>query len=120
MGSAVSGRASGRQPDVCDTEHVGLTPRRSPRSIPMTLATDRIDTERQFHDRQARGRATTFRRRPDDLRFSDDQYLDHESWVRPAFAKLGPLAGKRALDYGCGHGMTAVVMARRGGAVSAF
>jgi SAM-dependent methyltransferase len=86
----------------------------------MTSATDRIDTERQFHDRQARGRAEVFRRRPDDLQFSDDEYLDHESWVRPAFAKLGPLAGTRALDYGCGHGMAAVVMARRGATVSAF
>lgn len=86
----------------------------------MTLATDRIDTERQFHDRQARGRAETFHRRPNDLQFSDDAYLNHESWVRPAFACLGPLAGKRALDYGCGHAMAAVVMARCGAAVSAF
>src|SRR5262245_36386130 len=89
-------------------------------SLPMSLATDRIDSERLFHDRQARGRAETFRRRPRDLQFSDDDYLDHESWIRRAFAKFGPLAGKRALDYGCGHGMAAVVMARRGAAVSAF
>jgi SAM-dependent methyltransferase len=30
------------------------------------------------------------------------------------------LKGKRALDYGCGHGMAAVVMARAGAEVSAF
>jgi len=86
----------------------------------MNVATDRIDNERLFHDRQARDRAETFRRRSDNLQFSDDDYLDHESWIRPAFAKFGPLAGKSALDYGCGHGMAAVVMARRGAAVSAF
>ena len=63
----------------------------------MTPATDRIDTERQFHDRQARERADTFRRRPDHLQFSDDEYLDHESWVRPAFAKLGPMAPDSSL-----------------------
>jgi SAM-dependent methyltransferase len=86
----------------------------------MTIATDRIDSERLFHNRQARDRAETFGHRPDHLRFSDREYLDHESWIRPAFAKLGPLAGKRALDYGCGHGMAAVVMARQGASVSAF
>src|SRR5438874_9927257 len=86
----------------------------------MSAATDRVSLERLFHDQQARGRAETFRRRRDDLQFSDDEYLDHESWIRPAFAKLGPLAGKRALDYGCGHGMAAVVMARHGANVSAF
>jgi len=46
------------------------------------------------------------------LHFDTDTYLDHETWVRPAFARLGDLQGKAALDYGCGHGMAAVVMAR--------
>src|SRR5436309_12177021 len=81
---------------------------------------DRLTAERLFHDRQARDRAESFRRRPGDLRFSDDEYLDHESWIRPAFAKLGPLPGRCVLDYGCGHGMAAVVLARRGARVSAF
>ena len=36
------------------------------------------------------------------------------------FAKLGPLQGKTILDYGCGHGMAAVVLARAGANVSAF
>jgi SAM-dependent methyltransferase len=51
---------------------------------------------------------------------SDDDYLDHESWVRPAFDRLGDLSGKQALDYGCGHGMGAVVLARRGAVVRGF
>ncbi|MFL5341115.1 MAG: methyltransferase domain-containing protein, partial [Gemmataceae bacterium] len=54
------------------------------------------------------------------LRFSDDCYLDHETWIRPAFVRLGDLAGRTALDYGCGHGMASVVMARRGATVTAF
>ena len=40
--------------------------------------------------------------------------------MRPAFAALGDLRGKRALDYGCGHGMAAVTMARAGASVTAF
>jgi len=58
--------------------------------------------------------------RPHRLRFTDSSFLDHETWVRPAFDTLGDLRGKAALDYGCGHGMAAVVMARAGAAVSAF
>jgi SAM-dependent methyltransferase len=85
----------------------------------MATATDRLAVEQAFHDRQAEGRAPAFA----DLaafRFGDDSYLDHETWVRPAFDRLGPLAGRRVLDYGCGHGMAAVVLARRGAAVTAF
>src|SRR5262245_5068834 len=82
--------------------------------------TARLASEREFHDRQARERAETFARRPHDLVFRDADYLEHETWVRPAFDALGELAGRRALDYGCGHGMAAVVMARRGAAVTAF
>jgi SAM-dependent methyltransferase len=86
----------------------------------MTAATDRLQTEQLFHDRQAADRAATFRRDPAGLRFADDDYLDHETWVRPAFDRLGDLRGRRVLDYGCGHGMAAVVLARRGAAVTAF
>src|SRR5919199_4488262 len=81
--------------------------------------TDRLATERVFHDRQAEGRAARFRR-PEDLRFTDDDYLGHETWVRPAFERLGALRGQRVLDLGCGHGMAAVVLARRGARVTAL
>lgn len=83
----------------------------------MSTAT-RIRQEQQFHDSQARGRAVTFASEPARLRFSDDEYLDHQPWVRPAFAQLGDIRGKRILDLGCGHGMAAIVMARRGAKVT--
>ena len=82
-------------------------------------ATDRLALEQAFHDEQCRRRAPSF---PADesMWFTDDAYLDHETWIRPAFACLGRLDGLRALDYGCGHGMAAVVLARRGARVTAF
>src|SRR5262245_10189083 len=82
--------------------------------------TDRRLSEQLFHDKQAAGRADSFREGAADLRFDTDAYLDHETWVRPAFELLGDLRGKRALDYGCGHGMAAVVMARAEATVTAF
>ena len=82
--------------------------------------TDRRDAEQLFHDRQAAGRADTFQSGRADLRFADGAYLDHETWVRPAFARLGDVTGTRVLDYGCGHGMAAVVLARAGATVTAF
>src|SRR5436309_5589459 len=81
---------------------------------------DRHTSELLFHDRQAAERADSFRTGAAELRFDADAYLDHETWVRPAFAALGELRGRRALDYGCGHGMAAVAMARAGAAVTAF
>ena len=81
-------------------------------------ATDRLTSERVFHDEQAAERAAVLD--ADRLRFADADFLDHESWVRPAFAALGNLRGKRALDYGCGHGMAAVTLARAGAVVTAF
>jgi SAM-dependent methyltransferase len=83
-------------------------------------ATDRQEKERAFHDQQARQRAATFARRPRELSFEDDVYLDHETWIRPAFELLGELRDRSVLDYGCGHGMAAVVLARRGARVTAF
>ncbi len=77
-------------------------------------------TERLFHDQQAAERADSFRTGAARLRFDTDTFLDHETWVRPAFAALGDLRGKSALDYGCGHGMAAVALARAGAAVTAF
>jgi ubiquinone/menaquinone biosynthesis C-methylase UbiE len=81
---------------------------------------ERLLAEQQFHDRQAEQRAATFQQRPDALCFDDAAYLNHETWVRPAFRGLGELAGKRVLDFGCGHGMAAVVLARQGASVTAF
>jgi SAM-dependent methyltransferase len=83
-------------------------------------ATERLTAERVFHDHQARRRAADFDRQPAHLSFADDAYLDHETWIRPAFERLGEVNGRRILDYGCGHGMASVVLARRGGVVTAF
>src|SRR5262245_60894888 len=83
-------------------------------------ATDRLRSERAFHDQQAQERIATFDLRPHELRFSDDAYLDHETWIRPAFERLGEVSGRRVLDYGCGHAMAAVVLARRGARVTAL
>ena len=85
----------------------------------MPQLSPRLHAERRFHDGQAAGRARTLTA-ADALRFADADYLGHETWVGPAFARLGPLAGKATLDYGCGHGMAAVVLARAGATVSAF
>jgi ubiquinone/menaquinone biosynthesis C-methylase UbiE len=83
-------------------------------------ATDRLRSERIFHDRQAQRRAAYFESRPSELQFTSDSYLDHETWIRPAMAQLGDVAGLRVLDFGCGHGMAAAVLARRGARVTAF
>ncbi|MBM3979372.1 MAG: class I SAM-dependent methyltransferase [Planctomycetes bacterium] len=82
--------------------------------------TDRRQSEQRFHDEQAAHRAASFGSGAAHLAFDSEAYLDHETWVRPAFAALGNLRGARALDYGCGHGMAAVTMARAGAAVTAF
>jgi SAM-dependent methyltransferase len=77
---------------------------------------DRLRHEKDFHDQQAGARAAARVR----LAFADDEYLDHETWIRPAFEQLGDVRGLRVLDYGCGHGMAAVVLARAGARVTAF
>jgi SAM-dependent methyltransferase len=83
------------------------------------ILSDRHSVEQQFHDAQAAERAHRFSDLAS-LRFRDEEYLDHETWVRPAFDMLGDLRGKAALDYGCGHGMATVVLARRGAIVTGF
>src|SRR5947209_3028375 len=83
-------------------------------------AMERLSAEQRFHDSQAQSRARDFVRRAATLCFTDDDYLDHETWIRPAFDRLGNVAGKTVLDFGCGHGMAAVVLARRGASVTAF
>jgi len=89
----------------------------------LRLASDADATssaERIFHDQQARQRGATFTAWPDALLVDDAAYLDHETWIRPAMARLGDVRGLRVLDYGCGHGMGSVVLARRGARVTAF
>jgi SAM-dependent methyltransferase len=83
------------------------------------ISDSRILTERVFHDAQAAERAARFANLTS-LRFRDADYLDHETWIRPAFERLGDVNGKRVLDYGCGHGMASVVLARRGADVTGF
>jgi SAM-dependent methyltransferase len=83
-------------------------------------AQTRIVREQAFHDRQAQERAFFLRRHPGELIVRDDQYLAHEPWIRPALAKLGDVRGRDVLDFGCGHGMAAVLLARRGARVTAF
>lgn len=78
---------------------------------------ERLQSERDFHDRQARARARVLR--PADLAFADASYLGHASWIAPALARLGDVQGLHVLDLGCGHGMASVVLARRGAHVTA-
>jgi SAM-dependent methyltransferase len=84
------------------------------------VAMDRMERERLFHDRQARDRATWFTLQPSALLVDENAFLDHETWIRPAFRQLGNLKQARVLDYGCGHGMAGVVLARLGAEVTAF
>jgi SAM-dependent methyltransferase len=81
------------------------------------ILSERHRTEQEFHDAQAAGRAGRFGD-PESLRFRDADYLDHETWIRPAFALLGDVRGRCVLDYGCGHGMASVVLARHGADVT--
>jgi ubiquinone/menaquinone biosynthesis C-methylase UbiE len=80
----------------------------------------RIGQEQAFHDRQARQRAQTFDAQPEQLAFDENAYLSHETWIRPAFARLGDVAGLSVLDFGCGHGMAALALAKCGAHVTAF
>src|SRR5262249_39823389 len=69
---------------------------------------------------QAHEREADLGMAPTSFALDDDVYLDHETWIRPALDRLGDLRGLRVLDYGCGHGMAAVVLARRGALVTGF
>jgi len=71
----------------------------------MPVEEELLLSERAFHDRQASQRADTFKNDPAALRFEDEWYLDHETWIRPALRLLGDLQGLDVLDFGCGHGM---------------
>jgi SAM-dependent methyltransferase len=84
------------------------------------LATDRVTTEQLFHDEQANERRDWFAAHPEKLSFDEEWFLNHETWVRPALARLGDVQGSRVLDYGCGHGMASLVLAHRGAVVTAL
>jgi 2-polyprenyl-3-methyl-5-hydroxy-6-metoxy-1,4-benzoquinol methylase len=90
------------------------------KDVDMSLQAARLNAERCFHDQQATERADTFLAEPSAFHDLEKDYLDHETWIRPAFARLGNLQDKDVLDYGCGHGMASVVMARQGARVTAF
>lgn len=74
---------------------------------------DRLREERLFHESQALERLKS----PhfySDLVQKDQNYLDHASWIKPGIDSLGDINGKLILDWGSGHGMASVCMARRG------
>lgn len=79
---------------------------------------ERQKREREFHE--ARSSEREKKLTDGELKFEDAIYTDHESWVRDTFEILGDLGGKRVLDYGTGDGLSATVLARRGGNVFAF
>lgn len=80
---------------------------------------DRISREKLFHDQQALSRKHSFSSSSDYI-FTDEQYLSHESWIRPAILKLGDLNKLKLLDLGCGHGMASVLFARKQAFVTAL
>lgn len=82
-------------------------------------ASERLQSEMHFHDLQAQQRSLTFDQNPDLLRFTDEDYLTHETWIRPAIHQLGNLTSCSILDLGCGHGMASILFARRGANVTA-
>ena len=79
---------------------------------------NRLDRERLFHDRQAADRQSC-PRFSEELARPDSWYLDHASWIRFAVQSLGNVESKTVLDWGCGHGMAACLLAGRGAKVVA-
>jgi SAM-dependent methyltransferase len=83
-------------------------------------AKERLHNEQVFHDQQACARRTYLGLHPEELRFDEEWYLDHETWIRHAFDQLGDVRGHSVLDCGCGHGMASILLARRGAKVTAL
>ncbi len=80
---------------------------------PHPVSFERIYQEKHFHELQARKRAS----HPgylESLVQNDQVYLGHASWIRPGMEALGNIQGKAILDWGCGHGMASVCLARKG------
>src|SRR5438105_1026281 len=81
-----------------------------------------LERERQFFDREAS------RLQESDLLIPDDQvaryvraHAGDRNMPKDAFFALErPLRGKRVLDYGCGHGENACLLAACGAQVTAF
>src|SRR5262249_54160222 len=44
----------------------------------------------------------------------------HETWIRPALKQLGDVRNLSLLEYGCGNGIAAVLLARWGARVTAL
>lgn len=86
-------------------------------ALPLAL---RLAEERRFHDEQAQARWRDLGADPDRLRLDAGAYLAHEPWIAPALGLVGDVAGRRVLDFGCGHGMAGVFLAQRGAQVTAF
>lgn len=84
------------------------------------MATERLTSEILFHDHQAQRRMAALEETPDSYHVEDRAYLNHETWIRPAFDRLGEVSGLSVLDYGCGHGMAGIVLARMGAKVTGF
>jgi len=78
----------------------------------------RLARERQFHDDQAACRSSS-PNFEDNLRLTDNWYLEHASWISNAINSLGPIFGKCILDWGSGHGMASTLLTRRGAHVIA-
>lgn len=74
----------------------------------------RQEIEREFHEKYAKESLSN-----SELIFNDKAFFIGPSWYKP-FEILGDLKDKVVIDYGCGGGISSVVLARRGAFVHAF
>jgi len=78
---------------------------------------NRLKAEQLFHEAEAKKRLLCLGSVPNPYVFNEQIYLDHASWIPPGLKALGNVNGMTLLDWGCGHGMASVVLARRGARV---